>query len=101
MQKSRCIKIQIVDEHAVGNYLEKTFRTCAQLVGKKLVTSIESFSMCTIDALKPLPRFQIQQHINQGFRSSNISIDVTKRVRDDPTTLGNRKRKKPHNSFQY
>jgi hypothetical protein len=64
--------------------------------------------MCTIDLIKPLPRFQIQQHIKvsdpatyQGFRSSNISIDVKKRVRDDPTTLGNRKKINPHNSFQY
>ncbi len=41
----------------------KTFRTCAHPVGKKIVTSIETFSMCTIDLLKLLPRFQIQQHM--------------------------------------
>lgn len=35
----------------------------------------------------------------QGFRSSNISIDVKKRVGDDPTTLGNRKRKKTTQQF--
>ncbi len=36
MQKSRYVKIQIVDEHAVGNYLEKHLELVHIQLGKKL-----------------------------------------------------------------